>query len=41
MKTTAKKTKKVQVKILGQIVTVGTKEHAKLVEQKRNFDQNG
>lgn len=33
----AKSTKET-VKILGQTVTVGTKEHKKLVQQKKNFD---
>lgn len=36
-----KQSKKQVVKILGQEVTVGTKLHKKLVEQKRLFDQNG
>lgn len=35
-----KATKKQTVKIFGQEVTVGTKLHAKLVQQKRLFDQN-
>ena len=34
-----KKNKKETVKVLGQIVTVGTKLHAKLVEQVRLFNQ--
>lgn len=35
-----KSSKKQVVKILGQEVTVGTKLHAKLVQQKKIFDQN-
>lgn len=38
-KQTMKKSKKQTVKILGQTVTVGTKLHAKLVEQVRLFNQ--
>lgn len=33
--------KKQKVKIFGQIVTVGTKEHARLVYQQKLFAQNG
>lgn len=33
-----KTTKKQTVKIFGQTVTIGTKLHAKLVQQKKQFD---
>lgn len=32
------KSKKVQVKILGQMVTVGTKKHAILIQQVKHFN---
>lgn len=41
MKTSKKSTKKETVKIFGQTVTVGTKEHARLVYQQKLFAQNG
>ena len=31
--------KKEQVKIFGQLVTVGTKKHAAMIQQKRLFEQ--
>lgn len=40
MKTPKKATKKQTVKLFGQIVTVGTKEHARLVYQQKLFSQN-
>lgn len=39
MKNTKKQ--KEQVKILGQLVTVGTKQHAKMIYQIKLFNQNG
>lgn len=36
-----KASKKQTVKIFGQTVTVGTKEHARLVYQQKLFAQNG
>ena len=36
-----KTTKKQTVKIFGQTVTIGTKEHSKLVYQQKLFLQNG
>jgi hypothetical protein len=38
MTTATKTTKRETVKIFGQTVTVGTKKHAILVQQKRHFD---
>lgn len=40
MKNSTKKVAKQTVKIFGQTVTVGTKEHAKLVYQQKLFSQN-
>lgn len=41
MTTSKKSAKKETVKIFGKTVTVGTKEHARLVYQQKLFAQNG